>query len=99
MAKRVGLRHDFAVYFGLADEDEESRRERSASAAASSTTAILLRGVLAAVLVAAVIGVLRCLLDGETVTVARVIEEGWLFALILVGVSVAQGLWDRRPRY
>jgi hypothetical protein len=92
----MGLRRDIAVYFGLADEPAESRQAREAALLQTSTARLVLNGLLGVLVAAAVVGLIRCILDGETVTLGRVIEKGWLLAVVLTIVGVARALWDLR---
>jgi len=72
----MGLRHDIAVYFGLADEPPEERHALQAALVQTSVARLLLNTAVGALVASAVVGLIRCLLDGETVTVARVMEKG-----------------------
>jgi hypothetical protein len=92
----VGLWHDVVVYFGLADETAESRRAREQALDLTSTARLVLTAILAAALTGTAIGLIICLLDGETVTVGRVIENGWLVALAVALAGTVRELWDRR---
>jgi hypothetical protein len=92
----MGLRHDVAVYLGLADETPEERHARGAALEQASLARLLLNVAVGALVAAAVIGLVRCLLDGGAVTVARVIEKGWLVAAVIAVAGVARELWDLR---
>ena len=92
----MGLGRDIAIYFGLADETAESRQAREAALLQASTARLVLNGLLGVLLATAVVGLIRCILDGETVTLSRVIENGWLLAVVLTIVGVARELWYLR---
>jgi hypothetical protein len=92
----MGLRHNVAVYFGLADETAESREAREEALLQTSPARLVLSAILGAIVTGAAIGLIRCLLDGETVTVARVIEKGWLVAGAVALAGTIRELWDRR---
>jgi hypothetical protein len=55
---------------------------------------LVLSAILGAIVTGAAIGLIRCLLDGETV--ARMIEKGWLVAAAVALAGAIRELWDRR---
>jgi hypothetical protein len=87
---------DIAVYLGFVDETAESRAAREAALVQSSSARLLMSTVLGALLGGTVVGLARCLLDGDGVTLARMIEKGWLLAAFIAIANVTRGLWDRR---
>jgi hypothetical protein len=92
----MGLRHSVPVYFGLADETPEERRARQTSLLQTSPARRVLNAVVGVLVACAVVGLIGCLLDGETVTLLRVIEKGWLVAVALTMAGVARERWDLR---
>jgi hypothetical protein len=92
----MSLWHDTAVYLGFADETAESRQARDAALSQTSAARLLLSAVLAALVAGALVGLVRCLLDGDGVALARMIEKGWLVAAVVATAGVSRELWDRR---
>jgi hypothetical protein len=87
---------DIAVYFGFVDETAESRASREAALLETSSARLLLSAVLGVLVAGAIVGLVRCLLDGDGVTLARLIEKGWLAAAVVATANVGMALWDRR---
>ena len=79
----VAVLRDIAVYFGFVDETAESRASREAALLETSSARLLLSAVLGVLVAGAIVGLVRCLLDGDGVTLARLIEKGWLAAAVV----------------
>jgi predicted lipid-binding transport protein (Tim44 family) len=92
----VAAFRDLAVYLGFAEETAQSRESRNAALLQTSSVRLLVSALLGALAAGAIIGLARCLLDGKGVTLAGIIEKGWLLAAVVLAAGVTRDLWDRR---